>query len=779
MKTFKRKPLIILLIGFILSSILTWSAYILNRNSIRSSEQQIVNDITTSLAINIESTIEQSFLPDLIGFNSGKITRELFTVLTNPLLKLSSTSFSWIPIIKSVNRDSFEKESSIEYPGYQISLVDENSRVIPRPINDADMWPLLHANPLFNEDLRGVDLYFYWEKDIDRMISSNETVISDLFFLNPFNNILRFSNENAVYNIFQPVYDIKTFKIIGTFSRLFFPSQIILESLESSSVNDVDDHQISILRTRVNGLEETVFVEDRNQQSDEFSENINLKKGRNKYTDCTNIRGDILTVSMTSQTVPKFETYGIILIISLIASALIAVLCLHQIHISERNKLLAEDRKIALDFAIIESEHKSRFVSEMSHEFRTPLNGILGMMDLLQSENTSKIVKKYMGIAESCSTIMLTLVNDILDFSKIESGHMHIIKCPTSLRRLIGETMDVMRVTYRDKTEEKNEHIKLKLYIDSSVPEGISEIDETRVRQIIINLMSNAFKFTSNGSITVNAMCKDVDVDAGETRLYMSVSDTGIGITPEGITKLFKPFSQVHDAREIKAGGTGLGLVICKKLCIAMDGDITCESVKNMGTVFSFDCVFGKPIEQFVAYETKKEWDLSEPMVIREGEEEEYVIDTYSKPVPEPLGSCFTERSVLSRKPSILCVDDINVNRLLLDRMMAPLNIDVYFANDGLEMVNICITKKFSIILTDIVMPIMNGVEATRIIYTGTGPNKKTPIIAIGGTNNETGLTVDSLMKPIVRHLLYDKISKWLSDEEVTWIHRNWKKELE
>ena len=774
------KPVVIFCTGCILTGVLTWSAYMVNLKSIRSSEKQIVNDIATSLATNIQTTLVQEFMPDLIGFNEGEITRKLFTVLTDAQLELSSTSFSWVPIVKPEERESFVNDSSIESPGYEILLIDENSQIFTRPVDDADMWPLLHANPLFNEEIRGVDLFFFWKSDIERMIETGDTVIGDLFFLDTFDNILKFSNENSVYNILQPVYSLNTSEIIGIYARLFFPSEIILISLEDSDIDDVDDHQVSIFRIRSNGFKETVFVEDRDHQSDEFSEEIIFKKGTNSYTDSVDIRGDTLSVTMTSNTIPEFQTYGVILLVSIFATFMVSIMYFQQINISENNKLLAYQRKKALNIAIFESEHKSRFVSEMSHEFRTPLNGIMGMVDLIKSQPISPVVKKYMGIAESCSDIMLGLVNDILDFSKIESGHMSITRCPDSIRKLIGETMNIMRVTYRKKDDgNRNDNIILKLNIYPSVPGGVSQVDTKRVRQVIVNLVSNAFKFTNSGSIIVKAECKEDIENGGDSRLYISVTDTGIGISPEGVENLFKPFSQVHDARLIKAGGTGLGLVICKKLCMSMGGDIKCESVKDVGTVFSFHCLFGSPDKFKEEGHLKKEWDLSAPIEIKDNEEDEYIVDTSSKPVSEPLGTCFNIRSSTIKKPSIAFADDVNVNRLILDRMLAPLNADVKFAKDGLELVNLCMTKKFSVILTDIVMPIMSGTEASRIISTGTGPNRDTPIIAISGSRDELGMTVDSLMKPIARNLLYDKLSKWLSNEEVTWIHNHWKKSLE
>ena len=772
------KPLIIFITGLGLSAIFTWSAYIVNRNSIRSSEKQIVKDILFTMSVNIETTLDQVFMPDLIGYHDGEVSRELFTTLTNPSLELSSTSFSWIPLVKAIDRKSFVTNSSVEYPGYHIKIIDQTSTTSPRPIDDADIWPILHANPLFNEDLRGVDLKLFIGNDIERMIETRETVIGELFFIALFDNALKFSNENSVYNILQPVFNSND-EIIGSFNRLLFPSEIIIESLEGSGIQDVKNSQVSIFRTGVDGIEETVFVEDRHQQSDEFSSDIDFKHGKNKYTYENDIRHNKIVITMTSDTVPQFQSYGIIMCISIFSSVLVTIMCYLQIIVSDRNKVLAKDRKKALDIAIIESEHKTRFVSEMSHEFRTPLNGIMGMMDLIRSENISPTVRRYMAIAESCSTIMLGIVNDILDFSKIQSGKMSIVRCPVSIRTLMRETMDIMRVTYNKKLHTIHEKVILRLELKPSVPEGLSELDDTRVRQIIVNLVSNAFKFTHNGKITVKVECTGIDISGTDSTLHISVSDTGIGISPKGVNNLFKPFSQVHDPREINAGGTGLGLVICKNLCSAMGGDITCESVKGVGTVFSFNCKFQKPTDPIYTFDTSRDWDLSEPIELREDEEDEYIVDISPKPISDKIGACFTTRSSIAKKPSIIFADDVNVNRLILERMMAPLRVNISFAENGLELVNMCMAKKYSIILTDIVMPVMSGTEASRIISTGTGPNRSTPIIAISGTNDETGMTIDTITKPVARHLLYDKICKWLSNEEVTWIHQNWARESE
>ena len=673
---------------------------------------------------------------------------------------------SWNPRVENSDIPLFIEKYSTDHPTLDT----------PSFTSDTEIWPALYQLPLVNGRI-GVDLYTNpIAKDIlDLMIEFQDNYITPRF-TGPNNEVLVLA--------LQPVF--KDEVVIGCISRDInigdYLDSIFRLAIDKVDRRTVGDDLARELLTEFNDVRFRAYIVPK--ISDEFilydldqsvagdvhmpSQDFLDTKGETfEYVDRIDDNSDLYIICKSDI---KIDNTDGLLVLLVLIFATCAISCVMFVW----SKLLSQ-RKNALDIAIVQSEHKSKFVSEMSHEFRTPLNGIMGMMDLIKSEQASGIVKKYMGIVESCSSIMLSLVNDILDFSKIEAGCMKIIRCTTCIRTILKETVSVMRVTYCKKDQFSRGKVSLILKIDKSVPEGYSEIDDVRVRQIIVNLMSNALKFTNNGNVTLTVGCRDENVDEGDSRLYCSVTDTGIGMSQEAVSKLFRPFSQVHDAREVKAGGTGLGLVICKRLCESMGGSITCESVEGKGTTFSFDCVFGKPEDITDDGYYSEEWDLSIPVELCE---DEYIVDSASKSVSEDVGACFTRRSGTSTKPSIIIADDVNINRLLLDRMLENINADIHFAKDGMELVTKCTERKFSLILSDVQMPIMSGAEAMRLISTGTGPNCDTPIISVSGSTHEEGTAVDKIMKPVVRSVLYEKLAKWLCDEEITWIHENWEKKV-
>ena len=723
--------------------------------------------------INVNDADSANFIMASPTESLTKSTYGNYTELSLSFGPGSDAETSWHPIVRPDERELFLQKARIEIPGYSILELSENGEhVAQTPISDT-VWPVLYQIPMNTNNI-GLDLNS--DKNsadaIQFMLNVQDNAVTNSFVNN---------DGSVIIKSLQPVFKegiiigcvSKEINVGETVSKVFgkardlehpgrnFDDEQVLLLLEH------DDFKYRVYHISAIGEEFLLFDSDGLEISSTTNEpSKDFLKSENEVHEFDTGLDDITTTKfITKGTVKIANTHGLATLISLLVAT---VLISYTMYNWAR---LLSHRKKALDIAIIESEHKSKFVSEISHEFRTPLNGIMGMMDLIKTEETSIIVKKYMGIAESCSSMMLSLVNNILDFSKMETGNMTITRCSTSVRTIIEDVMDVMRVAYKTKEDEPS--VMLRYEIDTSVPKGLSEIDDVRVRQVIVNLLSNALKFTKSGSVTLKASCESTCVKRGDTRLHISIIDTGIGMSAEGISRLFKPFSQVHNARQIKAGGTGLGLVICKKLCEAMGGSISCESVPGHGTTFSFDCVFGLPEnQQYIGEGKMMEWDLSKQITVGDGEEE-YIVEKASKPVYSKIGSCFTRRSSTSVRPSIICADDVNINRLLLDRMLNPLKIDVHFARDGAELVKYCSQRKFSLILTDMVMPIMNGDEASRIIATETGPNKDTPIIAITGSSDEEGMVVDRISKPVSRNLLYSKISKWITDEEITWIHDN------
>ena len=717
--------------------------------------------------ISVNDADVSNFVSVTQGVSLDRYSYGNFTDLSLSFGPGSDAETTWHPLVSPGNRQAFLSEYMEAYPDNELDLSEPGE----------PMWPTLYQFP-GNDPRLGIDIYSDTRitESIEFMLDINDNVISKRII----------SPEGSVQvRSFQPVFDRGL--IIGCVSK----DIDVGVSIETAFENAFDlnnprrstDDELAYELIQFPGMKlRSYLIGSQVGQLMYASDGIEIIEGASEESSSDFINGDdeiyefsgelddatsLLFVIRGSIRVPK--TVGLFTLIVLLSSTLFLSYTMYTW------RRLLSHRKKALDIAIVQSEHKSKFVSEISHEFRTPLNGIMGMIDLLKTEDTSKTVRKYMGIAQSCSEIMLSLVNDILDFSKLQSGKMKIVRCPVDIRTFIQETMDIMRVTYRQKNEANK--VFLRMDIDKTVPGGMSEIDNIRVRQVIVNLMSNALKFTKDGSVSVDVRCDEENVESGDMRIYVDVTDTGIGISEEGVSNLFKPFSQVHDAREVKAGGTGLGLVICKTLCETMDGEIVCKSVVGEGTTFSFNCVFGKPSIQMSCECKNSVWDLSEEIEI---DDDEYIVDKASKPVIDPIGSCFTTRSVESSRPSIIVADDVNVNRLLFRRMLEQLGVEIHVVKDGSELVKTCSNRKFSLILTDIVMPILSGTQASRLIVNGSGPNKKTPIIAVGGsTSDETGMCVDSILKPVARNVLYDKMSKWLTDEEVTWIHQHWERSNE
>lgn len=315
---------------------------------------------------------------------------------------------------------------------------------------------------------------------------------------------------------------------------------------------------------------------------------------------------------------------------------------------------------------------KGEFLANMSHEIRTPLNGVLGMLQLLKEQNTPEERDSYVDMAYDSGNRLLGLLNDILDYSRVEAGELKIDRQPFRPLGLLDSAANVFRLAC-----EKN-RLDFVLKADPNLPEVLLG-DEARLTQVLFNLLSNAVKFTAKGSVTLEAWARETN--PGEVRLYLSVTDTGIGIPESKLDHVFERFTQVDASRTRRYEGAGLGLAIVKRLVQLMGGSMNVESELGLGTSFTMQVPLALPP------------DAVQPA-----------------PAQRPASSSTQEALRL------LLVEDEEVSRLSAQVMLSRLGYEVVPAKNGQEAVEVFRAGGFHCVLMDIQMPIMNGLEATRAI---------------------------------------------------------------
>jgi signal transduction histidine kinase/CheY-like chemotaxis protein len=387
-----------------------------------------------------------------------------------------------------------------------------------------------------------------------------------------------------------------------------------------------------------------------------------------------------------------------------------------------------KERTAQLEESRIQAESanraKSLFLANMSHEIRTPMNGILGSLQLISSDSYSKEDQEYLDAIQISAENLLVIINDILDFSKIEANKVELEKIPIKVHQIIKETISIVHFN----SDKKGLYIKYKNE-DLRLPE-IMEGDPVRLRQIFLNLLSNAVKFTSVGGITVSHSI--IQIENGRYTIEFIVEDTGIGIEKGKIAGLFDSFSQGDPSTTRKYGGTGLGLAITKKLVKMMDGDIRVESDIGVGSRFIFTI---------------------KAQIIRNYIEQEKTKAIYS---------------ALPANLRVLVAEDNELNQKIVSALLKKINIHADVAFNGVEVLELLKEKKYDIILMDIEMPEMDGIEATVRIKSNA--NYKSIFVVALTAHALTGERErilnhgfdDYLTKPIHLKDLRDLFSKWV-----------------
>ena len=393
--------------------------------------------------------------------------------------------------------------------------------------------------------------------------------------------------------------------------------------------------------------------------------------------------------------------------------------------------------------ALAASEAKSAFLSNMSHEIRTPINAMLGMNEMILRECEGGSIRSYSESIKAAGDTLLGIINDILDFSKIEAGKLELLPVEYDLSSVLNDLVNMVQTRADDKG------LALTLDFDKNTPKRLYG-DEVRVKQIITNILTNAVKYTEKGSVTFSVGFERIEEEPDSAALLVSVADTGIGIKPEDMKRLFTEFERIEEKRNRNVEGTGLGMAITQNLLNLMGTSLQVESTYGVGSKFYF-----RLVQKVVKWEPLGDYATSYQALLNERKTD--------------------RKGFTAPQAQILAVDDNQINLIVFDNLLKRTRVKIDTASDGDKGLLLAQAKKYDLIFLDHMMPNKDGVETLQELRARKdGPNCDTPAIcltanAVSGAREqyiEAGFN-DYLTKPVDSEKLEDILLTYLPKEKI------------
>lgn len=623
----------------------------------------------------------------------------------------SVTTLSWNPWLKHSERNKAEAKLKIDYPDTIGISIQKNQTLISSPKYDDYVYIKYIFPYLENKDAIGYNLL----SDLRRKEALFRAKEKQGFDMTGKISFVQSKDKDSGFLVFYPV--LRSNGEYGFATAVIRISSIVEKALIGNDQNHLcvkmeevnSPYHQEIISKNCSDMEEKIF-------SDYYHEHQ------------LTIGSHILNIKIVA-TKEYFErnlsnASRFLLIISSLLTGLLGILLLIIMGKEKSIQEIVEKRTFELEKA---NRVKSEFLANMSHEIRTPMNGVLGMLTLLEQTNIDAEQKDYLDNAEKSVLSLLTIINDILDVSKLENKKLEIIPRPTNIIKLCKDVTNIFLA------DAKKKNLNLTMNVSGLEPNLFILVDGNRLRQVLINLIANALKFTITGSVSLYVHLSD-----DKKYIIFDVKDTGIGISEENIERLFNRFVQLEDSRTKKFEGSGLGLYISKQLINLMGGEIKVFSVLNEGSTFQFSIPFQET--------DQKEETLGniDPMLVSSG-----------------------------KNFHILIADDNLLNQKFMVKIFQKENIKVSVASNGLEVIHLLddslahLNDRFDMILMDIQMPVLDGLEATKLIRKRNDSYRDIPIIAITANSMESQLNEylengmnDCVKKPIILSELLSAVYK-------------------